>query len=62
MKIKFVDKERVWIRMRKLAREIIAGRRLNRTDDAAVFLKADMEELLEGANEIRKELLRTSAS
>ena len=42
--------------MRKLAREIIAGRRLNRTDDAAVFLKADMEELLEGANEIRKEL------
>lgn len=42
--------------MKKLAKEIIDGRRLNRKDDLSFFIKADLEELAEGANEIRRTL------
>ena len=36
--------------------EIISGRRLNRRDDLAVFLTADLEELRAGADQIRQAL------
>ena len=42
--------------MKKLAVEIISGRRLNRRDDLAVFLTADLEELRAGADQIRQAL------
>lgn len=42
--------------MKKLATEIIDGRRLNRKDDLSFFIKADLGELAEGANEIRRSL------
>ena len=42
--------------MKKLSKEIIDGRRLNRKDDLSFFIKADLEELAEGANEIRRTL------
>lgn len=42
--------------MINLAREIINGRRLGRDDDLNVFLDADLEQLAEGADLIRKEL------
>ena len=42
--------------MKKLAVEIISGRRLNRQDDLAVFLTADLEELRAGADQIRQAL------
>lgn len=42
--------------MKKLAEEIIQGRRLNRQDDLAVFLHADPEALCQGANRIREAL------
>lgn len=40
----------------ELAKEIISGRRLNKEDDLSVLLKADLNQLCEGANLIRKEL------
>ena len=42
--------------MKKLAEEIIAGKRLCRKDDLQVFLTVDLSELLEGANRIREAL------
>lgn len=42
--------------MKKLAEEIIQGRRLNRQDDLTVFLHADLESLCQGANRIREML------
>lgn len=42
--------------MRKLADEIIAGRRLKRTEDLTFFIDADLEALTEGANAIRTAL------
>jgi len=44
------------INMKRLAKEIIAGRRLQRDEDFNIFLTAELNELLEGANMIRKEL------
>lgn len=38
----------------KLADEIIEGRRIGREDDLSVFLSADLKELCEGADRIRK--------
>lgn len=40
-----------------LAEEIIAGRRINREDDLSYFLTADLKELSEGADAIRKALV-----
>lgn len=40
--------------MRKLAEEIIHGRRLTREDDLTAFEHADLEELAQGADAIRK--------
>ncbi|MDO4298326.1 MAG: biotin synthase BioB [Lachnospiraceae bacterium] len=42
--------------MKQLAKEIIQGRRLNHEDDLTVLLNADLKELCEGADEIRREL------
>lgn len=42
--------------MKKLAEEIINGRRLTKEDDLSVLLNADLEELMEGANKIREAL------
>ncbi|MVX63263.1 biotin synthase BioB [Clostridium chromiireducens] len=42
--------------MKKLADEIIAGRRLNRNDNLDFLLTADLKELCEGSDIIRKEL------
>jgi len=42
--------------MEKLADEIIAGRRLNRNDNLDFLLTADLKELCEGSDKIRKEL------
>lgn len=42
--------------MIKLANEIINGRRLTREDDLSIFLTADLDELCEGADAIRKAL------
>ncbi|MFW2490609.1 biotin synthase BioB [Clostridium chromiireducens] len=42
--------------MMKLADEIIAGRRLNRNDNLDFLLTADLKELCEGSDKIRKEL------
>lgn len=39
-----------------LADEIIAGRRLNKNDDLSLLVNADLEELCQGADKIRKEL------
>ena len=36
--------------------EIIAGRRLNKNDDLSLLVNADLEELCQGADKIRKEL------
>ena len=47
--------------MKKLAQEIIAGRRLTREDDLHVFLTADLDELCEGADSIRKALCGTKS-
>ena len=40
--------------VKKLAEEIIAGRRLTRQDDLSFFLTCDLKELQEGADLIRK--------
>lgn len=40
--------------MIKLAEEIIAGRRLTRQDDLHIFLTCDLEELCQGADQIRQ--------
>ncbi|MGN0385107.1 MAG: biotin synthase BioB [Lachnospiraceae bacterium] len=40
--------------MLKLAQEIIEGRRINREDDLSVFIAADLSELCQGADRIRK--------
>ena len=40
--------------IRKLAMEIVDGRRLTREDDLSFFKEASLQELCEGANEIRK--------
>lgn len=40
----------------KLAEEIIAGKRLTRDDDLSFFETANLDELAEGANEIREKL------
>lgn len=42
--------------MIKLANEIINGRRLTKEDDLSVFLTADLDELCQGADSIRKAL------
>lgn len=42
--------------MKKLANEIIHGRRLHKEDDLTVLLDADLDELCEGADAIRKAL------
>lgn len=42
--------------MKSLADEIIDGRRLNRKDDLTVLLYADLEELCQGADKIRRAL------
>ena len=42
--------------MKHLAEEIIAGRRLGREDDLSVLVTADLEELCQGADRIRKAL------
>lgn len=42
--------------MIKLAEEIIAGRRITRSDGAEMFIKADLRELCTGADKIRQEL------
>lgn len=47
------EEERI---MKRLAEEIIAGRRLTRQDDLSVLADADLDELSAGANEIRKVL------
>ena len=47
--------------MKKLAQEIIAGRRLTREDNLHVFLTADLDELCEGADSIRKALCGTKS-
>lgn len=39
--------------MINLAKEIISGRRINRTDDLSIFLNCDLEELCKGADMIR---------
>ena len=39
-----------------LADEIIAGRRLNKNDDLSLLVNADLQELCQGADKIRKEL------
>ena len=40
--------------VKKLAEEIIAGKRLTRQDDLSFFLTCDLKELQEGADLIRK--------
>lgn len=40
--------------MLNLADEIINGRRISRDDDLSIFLKADLEELCQGADKIRQ--------
>lgn len=40
--------------IKKLADEIIQGRRINRQDDLTVFLTCDLEELCKGADRIRE--------
>lgn len=40
----------------KLTEEIISGRRLNRSDDMKILLKADLRQLCAGADEIRRRL------
>lgn len=42
--------------MRKLAEEIIKGRRLQQSDDLSFFVEADLDELAQGADLIRKAL------
>ncbi|MBQ0042995.1 MAG: biotin synthase BioB, partial [Lachnospiraceae bacterium] len=42
------------MKMLNLADQIIAGKRIKRGDDLEVFLKADLNELCEGADRIRK--------
>lgn len=42
--------------VKKLAKEIISGRRLNRQDDLSFLLTADLDELCEASDNIRKEL------
>ncbi len=42
--------------MKRLAQEIIAGRRLGREDDLSVLVSADLEELCQGADQIRAAL------
>lgn len=44
------------MKISKLSKEIIAGRRLTRQDDLSFFAAADLKELCDGANEIRKAL------
>lgn len=42
--------------MKKLAQEIIDGRRLTRADDLTIFLQANLDELAQGADAIRASL------
>ena len=42
--------------MKRLAKEIVEGRRLTREDDLSVFAEANLQELAEGADEIREAL------
>lgn len=42
--------------IKKLSKEIIEGRRLTRQEDLTFFITADLKELCNGANEIRKAL------
>ncbi|QOX64585.1 biotin synthase BioB [Anoxybacterium hadale] len=42
--------------IKKLSKEIIAGRRLTRQEDLTFFTAADLKELCDGANEIREAL------
>ena len=49
------------IQLKQLAEEIIAGRRLTREDDLTMFLTADLEELCQGADMIRKALCGNKA-
>ena len=43
--------------MLQLAEEIIAGRRISRQDDLAMFLTCDLKELCEGADRIREHII-----
>ena len=45
--------------MKQLAEQIIAGRRLTRSDDLEAFLSAPLQELCDGADQIRKALCGT---
>lgn len=45
------------MKVKELADEIIGGRRLGREDDLSFFITCDLEELCEGADRIRKELV-----
>ena len=42
--------------MKKLAEDIINGRRLTRKDDLSIFITAPLDEMAEGADMIRKSL------
>lgn len=47
--------------MLELAKEIVGGRRLTREEDCSFLLEADINELCEGADYIRKNLCGTRA-
>ncbi len=47
--------------MLELAKEIVKGKRLLRGDDTDCLLNADLQELCEGADYIRKELCKDRA-
>lgn len=47
--------------IKKLSHEIIGGRRLNREEDLSFFAVVDLEELCQGANDIRKVLCGVNA-
>ena len=49
------------ISMLELAKEIVGGRRLTREEDCSFLLEADINELCEGADYIRKNLCGTRA-
>ena len=48
--------------MLELAKEIVGGRRLTREEDCSFLLEADINELCEGADYIRKNLCGTRAN
>lgn len=45
------------MRMLQLAKEIIDGKRISREDDLSVFLTCDLQELCEGADQIREHFI-----